>query len=145
MFDHTSPRLVSHQGLELTPCLDWNTRRILSAYACRWSIEVTFENCKQLLGFGDPANRKQKAVKRTAPMALVAYSLVVLWFHRHGHRNVEFPNRPWYTQKQEPSFADMLTTLRALSWRAKFRTLLPNCTRRNKVIKQMIEFAARAA
>ena len=87
----------------------------------------------------------QKAVKRTAPMALVAYSLVVLWFHRHGHRNVEFPNRPWYTQKQEPSFADMLTTLRALSWRAKFRTLLPNCTRRNKVIKQMIEFAARAA
>jgi len=125
--------------------LDWKTRRVLSAYACRWSIEVTFQNSKQLLGFGDPANRTQQAVKRTAPMALVAYSLVVLWFHRHGQRDVEFPHRPWYTQKQDPSFADMLTTLRALSWREKFRTLLPNCTRRNTVINQMIEFAARAA
>ena len=34
--------------------LDWTARQILSAYACRWAIECTFENCKQLLGLGGP-------------------------------------------------------------------------------------------
>ena len=47
--------------------LDWTARQILSAYACRWAIECTFENCKQLLGLEDPANRLPKAVERTAP------------------------------------------------------------------------------
>src|SRR3954454_19979559 len=35
--------------------LDWTARQILSAYACRWAIECTFENSKQLLGLEDPA------------------------------------------------------------------------------------------
>jgi hypothetical protein len=103
--------------------LDWTARQILSAYAARWSIEVTFENGKQLLGFEDPANRKDKAVRRTAPMALVLYSLVVLWFHRAGHRHLQFSDRPWYRRKQEPSFADLLTTLRRASWRERIRGL----------------------
>ena len=34
--------------------LDWTARQILSAYACRWAIECTFENCKQFLGSGGP-------------------------------------------------------------------------------------------
>src|SRR5208337_4862902 len=44
--------------------LDWTAREILSAYACRWAIECTFENCKQFLGLEDPANRLPKAVVR---------------------------------------------------------------------------------
>jgi hypothetical protein len=103
--------------------LDWDARQILATYALRWSIEVTFENGKQLLGLEDPASRKEKAVRRTAPMALVLYSLVVLWFHREGHRHLQFPNRPWYRRKQEPSFADLLTTLRRASWREKIHGL----------------------
>jgi len=103
--------------------LDWTARQILSAYSGRWSIEVTFENVKQLLGFEDPANRKEKAVRRTAPMALVLYSLIVLWFHREGHRHLQFPDRPWYPRKCAPSFADLLTTLRRESWRETIRTL----------------------
>lgn len=51
--------------------LSWSAREILSDYAGRWAIEVTFENSKQLLGLEDPANRTPKAVQRTAPMALV--------------------------------------------------------------------------
>ena len=66
--------------------LDWTPRQILSAYACRWAIECTFENCKQFLGLEDPANRLPKAVARTAPMALFIYSLVVVWFHKSGHQ-----------------------------------------------------------
>jgi hypothetical protein len=83
--------------------------------------EVTFENSKQLLGLEDAANRTEKAVRRTAPMALVLYSLIVLWFHQVGHRHVQYPDRPWYFHKEEPSFADMLTTLRRLSWQDKLR------------------------
>ena len=98
---------------------NWSVMWILQTYALRWSIEVTFENLKQHLGFSDAANWKEKAVRRTAPMAGVLYSLIVVWFHEHGHRHVEFPDRPWYPQKQWPSFADMLTPLRRQSFEEK--------------------------
>jgi len=124
--------------------LDWDARHILSAYACRWAIEVTFENSKQLLGFKEPANRKAKAVERTAPMALVLYSLIVLWFHQHGHRQVEYPDRPWYLTKQEPSFADQLSTLRRLSWGEKTHQLFRKRSGWKKLLAQITEFVSRA-
>jgi hypothetical protein len=120
--------------------LDWDARQILSTYAGRWSIEVTFENCKQLLGLEDPANRTEKAVRRTAPMALVLHALIVVWFHQVGHRHLQFPDRPWYRRKQEPSFADMLTTLRRLSCQEKIRTLPLRSRLAKKVLAQIIEF-----
>lgn len=120
-------------------CLDWDARQILSTYAARWAIEVTFENCKQLLGFEDPANRKEKAVRRTAPMSLLLYSLIIAWFHQEGHRHLKFPDRPWYPQKEEPSFADMLTTLRRQSFEEQLRDLLPKTGRLKKRITQIIQ------
>jgi hypothetical protein len=99
--------------------LDWDVRQILSTYANRWSIECTFQQSKQYLALEDPANRLPQAVQRTAPMALMLYSLVVVWFHQEGHRHLQFPYRPWYPGKQEPSFADLLTTLRRVSCQEK--------------------------
>ena len=104
--------------------LNWSARQILTAYSYRWAIECTFENCKQLLGLEDPANRLPKAVERTAPFALMLYSLIVVWFHKTGHQFVQFPNRPWYSRKEEPSFADLLTTLRRVSLEEKTGTVL---------------------
>jgi DDE superfamily endonuclease len=95
---------------------DLTARQILSLYAARWSIEACFENTKQLLGLEDAANRKPKAVERTAPMALVLYSLSILWFHQTGHQQVRFPESPWYRHKRSPSFADILCTLRRESY-----------------------------
>jgi hypothetical protein len=125
-------------------CLNWDARQILSTYAMRWAIEVTFENVKQLLGFQDPANRKEKAVRRTAPMALVLYSLTIAWFHNEGHRYLKFPHRPWYWQKQEPSFADMLTTLRRQTYEEQLRDLLPKTGRLKKKITQIIHILSLA-
>lgn len=125
-------------------CLDWDARKILSEYSARWSIEVTFENCKQLLGLEDPANRKEKAVRRTAPMAFVIHTLIVIWFHQVGHRHLRFPDRPWYRQKKEPSFADMLTTLRRLSWQDKIRTLPLKSSTAKKVLAQIVDFLSLA-
>jgi len=124
--------------------LDWTARQILSAYACRWAIECTFENCKQLLGLEDPANRLPKAVERTAPMALILSSLVVVWFHQTGHQFVRFPFRPWYTKKQEASFADMLTTLRRVSYEEKTEGLPFQRCPLKAWIAQLTEFLSRA-
>jgi hypothetical protein len=123
--------------------LAWTAREILSAYACRWAIECTFENCKQFLGLEDPANRLPKAVERTAPMALFIHTIVVVWFHRKGHQFVEFPFRPWYQKKAEPSFADMLTTLRRMSYAEKTEGLLGKQTRLKTWIAQLTELLSR--
>src|SRR4051812_12314555 len=124
--------------------LDWSAREILSAYACRWAIECTFEKCKQLLGLEDPANRLPKAVGRTAPMAMIIYSLVVVWFHRTGYRSLRFPIRPWYPRKDEPSFADLLTTLRRVSYDEKTARLLPDRSGLKAWIAQLTELLSRA-
>jgi DDE superfamily endonuclease len=125
--------------------LDWDAQTILSTYACRWAIEVTFENSKQLLGFEDSANRTPKAVERTAPMALVLYSLIVLWFHQHGHQKVEYPDRPWYVTKEEPSFADQLSTLRRLSWEEISRGADSKRSGWKKLLAQLVGFISRAS
>jgi len=124
--------------------LEWTARQILSAYACRWAIECTFENCKQLLGLEDPANRLPKAVQRTAPMAMIVYSLVVVWFHQAGYQSLRFPTRPWYPKKEEPSFADMLTTLRRVSHEEKTARLFPNRSGLRAWVAQLTELLSRA-
>ena len=124
--------------------LDWTAKQILSAYACRWAIECAFENCKQLLGLEDPANRLPKAVERTAPMALIIYSLVIVWFHQAGHQSVRFPFSPWYPKKQEPSFADMLTTLRRVSYEEKTQGSPSKRCPLKTVIAQLTELLSRA-
>jgi hypothetical protein len=123
--------------------LDWSAWEILALYACRWAIECTFEYSKQFLGLEDPANRLPKAVQRTAPMALFIDTLVVVWFHRTGHESVEFPFRPWYPQKETTSFADMLTTLRRLSYEEKTEGVVGNGTSLKTWIAQLIELLSR--
>ena len=125
-------------------CLDWDARTILGYYAGRWSIEVTFQNSKQLLGLEDPANRTEKAVQRTAPMAFVLYSLSVLWFHLGGHAHVEFPHRPWYRKKAEPSFADVLSTLRHQSWLEQKRRVQSQTAPFEKFLARLLHFVSRA-
>jgi DDE superfamily endonuclease len=123
--------------------LDWKPRQILSTYANRWAIECTFENSKQFLGLEDPANRLPQAVARTAPMALVLYTLVTIWFHVTGHRHLRFPQRRWYQHKQEPSIADLLTTLRRVSYEEKTTQLQSKRSQLKAWMTQLTEFLSR--
>jgi hypothetical protein len=125
-------------NLELAP------REILSRFSYRWSIEVTHHDAKQFLGLEDPANRVPLAVERTAPMAMFLYSLTVLWYSQHGHQHLRFPNRPWYRGKSEPSFADMLTTLRRVSWENQFRQVRKQPTLWNKTVERLTYLATLA-
>ena len=86
---------------------------ILRRYALRWSLEVTFHDSKQSLGFEEPQGWTRKAVLRTGPMAMLLYSLVVIWFAKRRRKDrVAVPKRPWYTLRRRASFADMLATLK---------------------------------
>jgi hypothetical protein len=124
--------------------LDWSVRQILATYAHRWATELTFQNGKQLLGFADPANRTEQAVRRTAPTAMLLYSQIVAWFDGEGHRHLQYPERPWYPHKEEPSFADMLSTLRRMSWEEQFRDLQPADGPLQNKLAQLIQFVSLA-
>ena len=108
-----------------------SAHKILSLFSFRWSIEVTHFDCKQHLGLEDAANRTEKAVQRTAPMAMFLHSLTVVWYATDGNKDFQIPNRPWYWWKTEPSFADMLTTLRRKSWEDKFSDVSRDTTQRD--------------
>jgi len=112
---------------------------IARSFSLRWSQEVMHRNVKQHLGLEDPQNgwwrraagkrlkkkiagpqphrlRGRLAAERTVPFILTTYALVVLWYLDNGsyQRDVARARRwaPWYGHKHEPSFADMLASLR---------------------------------
>jgi hypothetical protein len=94
--------------------LTLDTAIILETYARRWTLEVTFHDAKQFLGFEDPQQQSTQAVRRTAPLAGLVYGLVLLWYadRRLAGEPDRWVERPWYPAKATASFDDMLTALR---------------------------------
>jgi hypothetical protein len=124
---------------------DWDARAILSHYACRWSVEVMHSNAKQMMGLEDPSNRTKRAVERTAPLGLALYGSTLVWFHLEGHRSLSYPVRRWYPGKEEPSYADILATLRRESWRGQFPGVDWEGDGQETPLAQLIEFVSRPA
>jgi len=87
-----------------------DVRTILETYSGRWGIEVFFREAKQLLGFADSQARKEKAVRRVAPLVGMLYTTLVIWFIEgvHDTRVAQPPTRPWYRHKQGLAFSDVL-------------------------------------
>jgi hypothetical protein len=125
--------------------LDWDAMMVLSHYAARWSVEVMHFNAKQMMGLEDPANRTPHAVERTAPVGLALYGLTLIWFNRDGHRSLLFPDRPWYADKEEPSYADILSALRRETWRGHFAGVDWDGGDQETPFAQLVEFASRVA
>jgi hypothetical protein len=119
-------------------CREAGAEQVIAWYAMRWSVEVTFRDGKQCLGFDEPQGWSRQAVERTAPMALLLYTLVVTWFAQEGHRRWRPLDCPWYVSKRDPSFADMLTTLRQLSVRRQVLSLAVRGPGSRK-LKQLLE------
>jgi SRSO17 transposase len=122
---------------EMTPT------EIAQYFSLRWTQEEMHRNVKQHLGLEDPQNgwwrrprgkrknkklpgprphkvRGEKGVTRTVPFILTVYALVVLWYLVNGswQKDVERARRraPWYREKKEPSFGDMLAALKRHLW-----------------------------
>jgi hypothetical protein len=121
--------------------------QIIEAFARRWSLAVTFHDSKGKLGLEDPQNRTEHAVERTAPMALLAYSLVVLWYAQTGHstRAARLPSMPWYANKTAVTFSDMLATLRRASWSARIFDLGASAAILRKRIQPLVDYVSAAA
>jgi hypothetical protein len=75
--DGYEPALVS-------TALDAMPAELVERYSTRWSVEVLFEEARQVAGVGQARNRTAKAVQRTVPFGLVCMSLVVVWYHYPG-------------------------------------------------------------
>jgi hypothetical protein len=105
---------VDHGSISLRVFFSTNpnlaVREILESYARRWTIEVCFRDLKQLLGFADSSARKREAVERTAPFVGYIYTTLVIWFAERIHSTdlAVPPIRPWYRQKKDLCFADVL-------------------------------------
>ena len=102
--------------------LDRDAACILTTYSSRWTLEVTFFDSKQHLGFGQAQNQAPRAVRRTAPFAGLVYSLVLLWAAAHLQQGgtLSWIVRPWYRTKTAVAFPDLLMTLHQELWRARF-------------------------
>jgi SRSO17 transposase len=107
------PRQAFYSTCPMDSALD-----VLTRYAWRWSIEVAFHDSKVHLGFEEPQGWTRRAVERTAPVAMLLYTLIVKWFADEGHRHYRPAVTTWYAQPHA-SFGDMLATLRRLSVRER--------------------------
>lgn len=103
---------------------------LITRYAWRWSIEVTFAEARELLGTGHARNRTQAAVERTVPFGLYCYTITVVWYALHGHHPADAAahreRAPWYTTKAEPSLSDMVAKLRRVIIAARFAPNSPS-------------------
>jgi hypothetical protein len=122
-------------------------QHIIESFSKRWSLEVTFHEAKGKLGFEDPQNRTERAVERTAPLALISYSLTVLWYVQHGQRTraAQLPTLPWYTHKAGTTFSDMLATLRRASWRERLFDPASSPSDLRKRLRPLVDYVASAA
>ncbi len=124
---------------------DVSVEDVLTQFAYRWEIEVTFRNTKQVLGLQDPQNgwwrrktgkstkkagpnprgrRGEKAIVHTMAVAFAAYAIIVIWYFRHGNRKSDvakaIAEAPWYLHKVNPSFNDMVAAIRTEFWAHRF-------------------------
>jgi len=122
-------------------------QQIIESFSKRWALEVSFHEAKGKLGFEDPQNRTERAVERTAPLALISYSLTVLWYVLHGQRSraARLPALPWYSHKAGTTFSDMLATLRRASWSERLFDPASSPHDLRKRLRPLVDYVASAA
>lgn len=146
-------RVVAVEALEggrgreafYSTCVDATGEQVLTWYALRWSVEVTFRDCKQHLGFEEPQGWTRQAVQRTAPLGMLLYSLIVHWYCQEGHKHYRALPRPWYPEKPHESFADMLATLRRRSLRESISAWAPSGPGSQKIVRLLEDILTLAA
>jgi len=114
---------------------------VITGYARRWSIEVAFFDSKQFLGLHEPRVWSPGSVERAHPMAWFVQSVTVVWYAvagkdgRQVHRE-----RPWYTQKKSPTFADMLGALRLQLWENRIADTSGDTDETSEVLEMLVNW-----
>jgi hypothetical protein len=107
--------------------LSLRPEKIVECFAGRWSIEVTFEEAREHLGFEGTRCRCRASALRQCPCLLGAFSVVSLVYaevvaRRRGHAPVR--QMPCYA-KAEPTFSDALFAVRRLLWEPLLQQAAP--------------------
>ena len=90
---------------------------ILTWYAMRWAVEVTFVETRRHLGIETQRQGSDLAIRRTTPVLLGLFSLVTLWADELAARTgkLPVPGAAWY-KNPDPAFADCLAAVRRILW-----------------------------
>jgi len=95
-----------------TTDLDMAPEAVVETFVRRWGLETTFQEAREHLGLETLRNRTANAVRRSVPMLLALYSLVVVWFAKHVRTPQSWKrSTPWY-RKECVTFSDMLAAAR---------------------------------
>jgi hypothetical protein len=107
----TEPLVVACTDLEATP------EQVLSWYSRRWSVEVTFRELRDHLGFETQRQWSEKAIRRTTPALFALLSLAVLMADelRRSHGPLT-PLLAAWSRKEAPTFVDALASVRRALW-----------------------------
>ena len=90
---------------------------ILTWYARRWAVEVSFEETRRHLGVETQRQWSDPAIQRTTPLLLGLFSLVTLWASELAERTGRLPvlGAAWY-KNPDPTFSDGLAAVRQTLW-----------------------------
>lgn len=91
--------------------------QIVNYFVLRWNIEVTFFEARAHLGVETQRQWSDKAIARTTPALMSAFSLICL-FAIEMLKNQSLPilSSAWYDKKGEATFADILAFVRRDIW-----------------------------
>jgi hypothetical protein len=97
--------------------LSRSATQILTWYAMRWAVEVTFEETRRHLGVETQRQWSDLSIRRATPLLLGLFSLVVLWACGLAQRIGRLPilGASWY-KKPDPTFSDCLAAIRRVLW-----------------------------
>jgi len=103
-----------------------SAKKVILGYMRRWSVEVCYWESKELLGLHEPQVWTELAVQRAHPMAWFVGGLVLVWYAKYGQDEEQARwDRPWYSHKVGPTFADMLATMRLHLWKTGWEEATP--------------------
>jgi hypothetical protein len=118
---------------------------IVSVYAGRWGVEISFRDAKQLVGGQEPQSWKHVGPKRAAGLSFWLYSAVWVWYLQTSGDRPSFTVQPWYPDKTTPSFTDAMAELRRTLWRERISSASAGTSLGDETLTILVEALAVAA
>lgn len=113
--------VLAEKGLEdayfYTTQATLDAGRIVELYAMRWNIEVTFEECRALLGLETTRHWCRRSVERVTPILFGLFAAVgLIWNQMHNTIKEEMLSQTPCYHKKAMTFSDVLFLVRRQIW-----------------------------
>lgn len=128
-----------------TTDLDMTPAEVVSLYADRWAIEVTYRDAKQLVGGQQPQSWKGHGPERAASLSFWLHGAIWLWYLDACGDQPILTTQAWNTNKHSASLLDALAELRRVLWRERISPLTQAAPLSPEMTTVLIEALAVAA